>query len=172
MQWMRRSRIRALTLTEVMIAISMMSIAFLTVAFVQVATVKQTDTLNTDARTLHRAHIVMERVMKELCMAQLGSEDILDDGRTIEFFNPMKSATPGSPVSAIKFESGYAKYYHDKSQTNPTHQTGLVDNIQFERINTIPLSGRGIRVTITTISHKTWKLDRPYRLITEVALRN
>ncbi|KPL07507.1 hypothetical protein AMJ85_09385 [candidate division BRC1 bacterium SM23_51] len=151
-----------------MLAVGVLAMVFTAMAFVQSTTARQTLALYGDARTLHRAHLVKDRLHRYLCMAQIGSAAVKDSGRTIEFYNPFLSTTPGTPVSAIKFEDGYACYYRDKTQSDPDHRTGLINDIEFEILG----AGNAIRVTIKTLERYTWKLDRPYTLVCQISARN
>lgn len=162
----RRAKGAGMTLLEIMIAVGVLAMAFTAVAFIQSATAKQILALYGDSRTLHRAHLVLDRIRYKLCMGQVGTAVVKDNGRTIEFVNP----TLGGPTSAIKLVDGKVYYYEDKTQaaSAPGQGIGLVEDLQFELLG----AGNAVRVTVTTLQRFSWRLDRPYTLQTEITLRN
>jgi hypothetical protein len=166
---------RGVTLIEIMVACGLLTMVFLAVAFIQVFTMRQTRVLATDARTLHRAHLVLDRVRFKLMMARVGTLNVLDNGRVLEFNDP--NLPPGT-ISMFKFYDRTAEegkrnrvfYYEDKSSiaSAPGQGIGLIDDVRF-----VPLGpGNAVRVSITTIQEYAWKLDRPFTLSAEVTLRN
>jgi len=149
-----------------MVAMSVLTMVFLAMAFLQSATAKQARSLYGDARTLHRAELVLQRIRFMLYMGQVGSAVVKDDGRTLEFVNP----NLGGLTSAFKFLSGKVYYYADKTAaaSTPGQGIGLIHDLEFEILG----AGNAVRVTVTTLQKYSWKLDRPFTLDTEVTLRN
>lgn len=159
---------------EVMVAVTLLGAVFVATAYIQSATARQANSLYGDSKTLHRAHLAMERIRFELLEATVDTLIVKDNGRTIEYYNPTKGGLTGT-WSAYRFErdgpagkGGHAVYYKDRSQSVPTHKIGLVSDVRFERWG----PGRAVRVTITTIERHSWKLDRPYTIVAEITVRN
>ncbi len=161
-----QSRTRGLTLLEVMMAVALLSAVFLSVAFISSETAKQTLSLYGDARTLRRAHLAMERVRYILAQGQAFSGVVKDDGRTFEFRNPNM---PAGITSSFSFHDGKLFYRSDKNSgpVAPLQGIGLIEDVVFdvETTNTV-------RVTVTTRQRYSWKLSKPFRLQTEITLRN
>ena len=155
-----------MTLMEVMVACGVLGMAFLATAFIQVSTAKQIRALYGDARTLHRAQLVLDRIRYKLAMGQAGSPVVKDDGHTLEFTNPLL----GGVVSMFKFVDGRVYYYTDKtaSPSAPGRGIGQVNDCRFEVLG----AGNAVRVTITTLEHFTWRIDRPFSISMEVTLLN
>jgi len=159
-------RKRGFTLLEVMIAVGLLAMVFLATAFIGSITAKQIKALYGDVRTLHRAHLVLERIRYKLMMGSVGSPVVKDDGRTLEFVNPLLNGS----VSAFKFVNGKVYYYADKTEaaSTPGQGIGLVHDLRFEVLG----PGNAVRVSVTTLENVTWKLAKPYTLTTEITLRN
>ena len=149
-------------------ATSILAVVFLAAAFIQSVSAKQTRLLYGDARTLHRCHLAFDYIRYKLSMAQVGALVVNEEGETIEFHNPMLGTTLGQPISALKFDSGELQYYRDTTQTDPDHEIGLLDDVQFEVLG----AGNAVRVTITTLQSYSWSKDRPFTLVGEITLRN
>lgn len=163
---------RGVTLVEVVAASSLMGMIFLATAFMMSGTAKQVRALYSDCRTLNRAHLVMQFIQYRLCMAMAGTVNTADEGRTLHFYNPMLSPTPGSPVSAFRFVPDQQRVYYDMDRENPVRDTqrgiGLVNDVKFEVVG----PGRAVRVTIATKQNYSWRLAKPYVLEAEISLRN
>jgi len=161
-------RSRGVTLLEVMIACGVLGMVFAAVAYIQSASVKQIRTLYSDARTLHRAHLVIERIRYKLIMAQVGSVEVVagSNGRSISYINPNLG---GVIRSGFKFEEKKVYYYEDMSGTaSAPGDVGPVEDIVYEILG----AGNAVRITAKTLQKYSWKLDRPYTLISELTLRN
>jgi len=155
------------TLLEVMVAVSLLGLVFMGVAFIEVTSAKQIQELYGDARTLGRAHLVLTRIRYKLCMGEVGSPVVSDGGRTLTFRNP--NLAPGV-ISGYKLLKGTVYYYEDMSQaaSTPGQGIGLVRELQFQILG----PGNGVRVIVQTLQRYSWKLDRPFKLDTEITLRN
>lgn len=156
-----------MTLLEVMIACSILGIVLVGVAFIESASAKQWLALYGDSRTLHRAHLVLDRIRYKLMMGQVGMVVIKDTGQTIEFRDPNLTA---GVISAFKFMNGKVFYYEDKTlaASTPGQGIGTVQSLQFQLLG----AGQTVRVVAVTSQRYSWKLARPFTLDTEVTLRN
>jgi len=162
-------RRKAMTLVETVIAMSVMSIFFLAVAYTEITAAKQTLVLFGDARTMHRAHLVLQQIRSKVHQAEVGSLVLADSGRTLRFRNPN---LPLGVTSAFVFNATdhNVLYYMDTTQpaSAPGQGIGLVRDLRFEIMG----AGNSVRVTVQTEQKYSWKLPRLYSLDTIVTLRN
>lgn len=169
----RSRRTWGVTLVEVVAACSLMAMIFLATAFMMSGTAKQVRALYSDCRTLNRAHLVMQFIHYRLSMAMAGTTvSTTDEGRTLLFYNPMITSTPGTPVSAFRFLPEKQRVYYDMDKDNPVTDPGrgigLVNDVKFEILG----PGRAVRVTVITRQDYAWRLPKPYVLTAEISLRN
>ncbi len=162
----KATRQGGLTLLEVMITVALLSAVYLSLAFITSETAKQTLALYGDARTLRRAHLAMERIRYILAQGQAFSGVVKDNGRTFEFRNPN---LPAGVISSFSHHDGKLFYRADKNSgpVAPLQGIGLIEDVVFDEETT-----NTVRVTITTRQRYSWKLSKPFRLQTEITLRN
>ena len=151
---------------EVMIAVGVLGMVFVAVAFIESATARQALVLYSDARTLHRAQLVLEYIRYKVSQAQVASMVVKDGDQTLEYLDP----NLGGATSAITLRNGKVFYYEDKTKTptTPGQGIGTINKLKF----TVLGAGNGVSVTVQTLQKYAWKLDRPYTLSVEVTLRN
>ena len=163
----RRAQCRGVTMIEVIIAAGILGMVLMGVAFIEATSAKQTLALYGDSRTLHRAHLVLDRVRYKLMTAQVGSVVSVNDGRTIEFRDPNLAL---GKISMFVFREGKVFYYEDKTlaASTPGQGIGSVHDLQF----TVLGAGNAVRVSARTLQTYSWRLAKPYTLDTEITLRN
>jgi Tfp pilus assembly protein PilV len=162
----RNKRCAGMTLLEIMVAVGIMGMVFIAVAFIESTTARQTLALYGDARTLHRAQLILEYIRYKVCTAQVDSLVVKDSGGTLEYLDPnMNGAT-----SLITLVDGKVHFYEDKTKTptTPLQGIGKINNLQFVILG----AGHGVQVTVQTLQKYSWKLDRPYTLTAEITMRN
>ena len=168
-----RSRRAGVTLLEVMVAVSILGMTLAAVAFIESASAKQTLVLYSDARTLHRAHLVLERIRYKLCMAEVGTVVVQDSGphigRTILYRNPNLAA---GVLSKFTFHDGALYYHENKDGAAARPLINMVNDVVFKSDDLPGDNPSTVGITVKTLQRYSWRLGRPYTLSTEVTLRN
>jgi len=156
-----------MTLLEVMIAMGLLSMLSMGVAFIGTTAARQWLALYGDSRTLHRAHLVLDRVRYKMMMGQLGQVQILDSGHTIKFRNPNNAV---GVLSMFKFMDGKVFWYENETlaASTPGQGIGEVTDLTFQLLG----AGEAVRVVVVTKESYSWRLARPFTLDTQVTLRN
>jgi type II secretory pathway pseudopilin PulG len=155
-----------MTLLETMVTVMIMGMVMGGIAFIESTAARQTLALYGDARTLHRAQLILEYIRYKVCTAEVATLIVKDSGQTLEYVDP----NFGGATSAITLRNGKVYYYEDKTQppTTPGQGIGTINGLQFVVLG----AGAGVQVTVETLQKYSWKLDRPYSLTVEVSMRN
>jgi hypothetical protein len=163
-----RSKVRGLTMLEVMVACGLLGTVFLATAYIESTTAKQIRALYGDARTLHRAHLVMERIRYKLVMGRVGSPVITDGGTGLRYVDPNNNGA----VSGFRCINGDVFWYQNIAVNDPSapgQGIGPVRTISFAVLG----PGNAVSVTVQTEERYQWRLlPRPYTLKADITLRN
>lgn len=157
-------RRRAMTLVEMMISASVFSVIGVAVMWVVLAAARTSKEGLSFIQSEARGRIVLDNIRRECLVGEFLSVNVLDSGKTVQFYDPIKDST--------------AQFQFNEQTKTVVYKPDMGGSVvkQFKGIQDTRFSLQAnrtmLRFEVTLLGRDGFNNIRPIRLMDEVLLRN
>ena len=158
----KNSHRRAMTIIEMMISVALFVAIGVTVVYLVLVSARAGHDATQMIRSEAKARLLVDQIRRETLVGQFLSVEIKDNGRTVEFYDPVKETT-----ADLRYLDGALVFRQDVDGT-VTRRIEGIDDVEFALVE--QESMLEFEVTAMATDHK--RNTRPITIRDKVFLRN
>jgi type II secretory pathway component PulJ len=149
-------------MVEMMISIAIFSLIGLTVGYLVLVSARASHDATRFIRTEAQARLVVDNIRRETLVGEFLSVQVKDDGRTVEFYDPVTKTT-----ADLRYTGGILLFRQDKDGGVTRRYTGISD-VRFSLLQEESM----LEFQVTADAQDAFQRTRPITVRDRIFLRN